>query len=445
MKHSYRLRTACSLAIAATLVFSAPLVVKAANVKDLVNNQAAKWQGSIIDVGPLRKFYKSRRGKGIWTDARGLNRQGTALVSLLAKASADGLETSDYLRKLPGKIPENELPGLELYLSQAFWKFGRDLYAGRTTPAVSEPDIVINRKKIDITGWLNEAGRRGPQKVIDKLRPSHLQYEALRAQLANAKGKKARKIIVNMERWRWLPRELGKRHVLVNQAAFEMYIREKGKIVDRRRVVVGKPYYKTPMFSYAIKYAEFNPTWTIPKSIASDDYLPKLRANPRYLEKRGYKIYSSWDKDAPELDVTTVNWRGVSGKDFPYKIVQQSGKKNALGKVKFMFPNRFSVYLHDTPTKKLFSNSSRAFSRGCIRVQNPVDFAVKLFKPQRLSESKINKILATEKTTQVKMRKEVPIHLTYFTLWVEGNGKMNSYKDVYKRDVLVGRILFGGA
>ena len=418
----------------------------AASVADLFGGQALKWQGSVVDLGPLKKFYKSRRGKGIWTDDEGLNKNGLNLIELIAKAKDDGLESRDYLRKMPKKIAATELGLAELYLSQAFWRFGRDLYAGRTTPAVSEPDIIISRKKIDISGWLSKAGRRGPGVVIDDLRPPHDQYQKLREKLAKEKNKRrARKIIVNLERWRWLPRDLGRRHVLVNQAAFEMYIRVKEQIVDRRKVVVGKPYHKTPMFSHAIKYAEFNPDWTVPRSIATEEFLPKLRRNRRYLNKDNYKVFSGWDEDAKEVELKSINWSKISSKDFPYKFVQISGKKNALGKVKFMFPNRFKIYLHDTPSKKLFSRSSRAYSHGCIRVEKPLDFAIKLFKSQRLSVSKMKKIIATETTTRVKLRKSVPIHLTYFSVWVEKNGKLKSYKDVYKRDRLVGKILFGGA
>ncbi len=434
--------------IAAVFIFTLFIGATAsqgANVTELLEKQAVKWRSGTISLAPLRKFYKSRRGKGIWTDDEGLNDRGKEIVELIAKAREDGLIASDYIRNFPKKLKTDELPSVELYLSQAFWRFGRDLYAGRTTPSVSAPDIVISRKKYDLSGWLAKAGRRGPGVVIDDLRPPHQQYAELRKKLAKIKNRrKARKIIVNMERWRWLPRKMGKRHVLVNQASYEMFIRTNDKIVDRRRVVVGKPYHKTPMFSHAITYAEFNPTWTVSRSIAGEEFLPKLRRNSRYLEKRDYKIYASWDKDAEELDVKKVNWRKVSSKDFPYRIVQSPGKKNALGKVKFMFPNRFKIYLHDTPSKRLFKNSRRAYSHGCIRIQKPLEFATKLFK-SRLSKSKIDKILEKESTTIVKMRRSVPIHLTYFTLWVDEKGKMKSYRDMYKRDRMVGRILFGGA
>ena len=416
-----------------------------AQYSDLFEKRSLKWNGKTVNLRPLRKFYKTRHGSGVWTNSKGLNANGELLIKLLAKAGEDGLIARNYVRKFPKKLKTVELGRAELYLSQAFWRFSRDLYIGRSAPYVSESDIIINRKKADIGGWLKMAARRGPGKVFETLRPAHKQYLALRKKLAKTKNKKlARKIIINMERWRWLPRDLGKRHVLVNQAAFEMYIRENGLIMDRRKVVIGKPFHKTPMFSYAIKYAEFNPTWTVPRSIASEEFLPRLRRNSRYLEKRGFKIYSSWEEDAEELDAKSINWKKITRKEFPYRIVQKSGKGNALGKVKFMFPNRFKIYLHDTPSKKLFSQASRAYSHGCVRVEKPLEFAIKLFKSQRLSKNKIDKILATDVTTKVKMRKNIPIHLTYFSMWVEENGKLRSFKDVYNRDRLVSKILYGG-
>ena len=422
---------------------------QAANVSSVLRGDAIKWNGTVVDLDPLKKFYRSKLGKGIWTGNKGLNKRGVELVQALQQASADGLEPREYLSALPANIQSlkgKDLAAAELYLSQSFWKYGRDLSAGRTTPAVSEPDIIISRKKTDVQGWLKLASRKGPAKVIASLRPPHSQYNALRKALAASKpgSAQARQIIVNMERWRWLPRSLGKRHVLVNQAAFEVMIFNGGKIVDRRKVVVGKPYHKTPMFSHALQYAEFNPTWTVPRSIAGNEILPKLRKDPGYLERNNYKVYTSWKADAPAMNPHSVDWFSVGNKNFPYRIVQQPGDNNALGQVKFLFPNKFNVYLHDTQSKQLFSEKSRAFSHGCIRVQNPLEFAEKLYGSRTLSQSKINRILANPETQRVNLKKQIPIHLAYFTVWVEG-GKAKFHKDVYGRDKLVGNILFGRA
>ncbi|MGI9351815.1 MAG: L,D-transpeptidase family protein [Rhizobiaceae bacterium] len=424
-------------------------VAHAASVASVLRGDAIKWNGTVVDLDPLKKFYRSKLGKGIWTGKKGLNKRGVELVQVLQQAGADGLEPREYLSALPKNLQSltgKDLAAAELYLSQSFWKFGRDLSAGRTTPAVSEPDIIISRKKTDVQGWLKLASRKGPTKVIASLRPPHSQYLALRKALAVSKpgSTQARQIIVNMERWRWLPRSLGKRHVLVNQAAFEVMIIDGGKIADRRRVVVGKPYHKTPMFSHVLQYAEFNPTWTVPRSIAGNEILPKLRKDPGYLERNNYKVYTSWKADAPAMNPNSVDWYSVSNKNFPYRIVQQPGDNNALGQVKFLFPNKFNVYLHDTQSKQLFSEKSRAFSHGCIRVHKPLEFAESLFGSRRLNQSKIKRILANPETQRVNLKKQIPIHLAYFTVWVEG-GKAKFHKDVYGRDKLVGNILFGRA
>lgn len=421
--------------------------VNAANVVGVLRGDAVKFNGAVIDLDPLKKYYRSRLGQGIWTGRKGLTKEGVELVKLLQSASTDGLEPADYISALPKNIQSltgDDLSLAELYLSQAFWKFGRDLSAGRTTPAVSEPDIIISRKKADVSEWLKAASSQGPAKVISQLRPDHPQYLALRKALSQASGANARQIIVNMERWRWLPRNLGKKHVMVNQAAFEVMVVENDRITDRRRVVVGKPYHKTPMFSHTIQYAEFNPTWTVPRTIAGNEILPKLRKDPGYLERNNYKVHTSWKANAPVMNPHSVDWNGVNGKKFPYKIVQQPGDNNALGKVKIMFPNKFNVYLHDTQAKNLFAKSERTFSHGCIRVENPLEFTEKVFGSRSLNQSKIKQILSNPQTQRVNLKEPVPVHLAYFTAWVEG-GKVKYRKDVYGRDKLVSNILFGQA
>ena len=255
---------------------------------------------------------------------------------------------------------------------------------------------------------------------------------------------RVRQIIINMERWRWLPVELGSRHVFVNQAGFEMFLSEKGNVVTRHKVIVGKPYHKTPMFSDKIAYAEFNPTWTVTPSIAVNEFLPKLRADPGYLARNDYILYAGWGAGAPQIDPWSVDWQQVTGKNFPYKIVQRPGPKNALGVVKFMFPNKFNIYLHDTPSRQLFAETGRAFSHGCIRVQDPVKFAEKLFGlDNSLTPAQIKARIDGKKTVTAGLKSKVPVHLTYFTVWVDDEGLPNFFPDIYERDTLVARLLFG--
>ena len=437
---------ATALALALMPVFLASQA-KAANVRSFASAQAIQWRGGVVQVDTVMPFYKRNGYRGIWTDNNGLTRRGQELVGVLENAWLDGLDALDYIGGMPGKADRlrgDELAGLELFLSSAAIRFARDMYGGRTTPAVSEPDIIIPRKKLDTIALLASMEKNGPQTVIDRLRPTHEQYHALRKALLKTPDPGVqRKIIVNMERWRWLPRKLGDVHVFVNTAAFLMYTRANGRDVDRRRVIVGQAYHKTPMFSDNIKYSEFNPTWTVTPSIAGNEILPKLRQDPNYLKKKGYDLYASWKADAPRMSATQIDWQSVNGKRFPYKIVQPAGPANALGQVKFLFPNKFNVYLHDTANRNLFEQSDRALSHGCIRVQGPLEFAQLLYQLDgNPAAGQINQILATKQTKGVNFQRPIPVHLTYFTAWMK-DGKLQTFADIYGRDRLVGNILFG--
>ncbi|MFD0915784.1 murein L,D-transpeptidase [Pseudahrensia aquimaris] len=254
---------------------------------------------------------------------------------------------------------------------------------------------------------------------------------------------RVRQLAINLERWRWLPRQLGRRHILVNQAGFELFMVDGRKTVDRRRVIVGKPFHQSPMFSDKISYSEFNPTWTVPTSIAGRVLLPKVLKNPAYLVENNYKLYRGWGANSAELNPYAVDWSAVSATKFPYRVVQQPGKNNSLGQVKFMFPNKFAVYLHDTPSRNLFSRSSRTFSSGCIRVEKPLDFARKIYEMQGgMDPSKVDSIISSKKRTRVNLKEKLPVHLAYFTAWIDDNGVPLFFDDVYERDRLVGRYLF---
>lgn len=410
--------------------------------------EVIKWNGTVVNVAPLMDFYKRRFFNGVWTGKQGLTGQGTELVRLLQSAGSDGLEPADYLSALPANVNSlagENLAAAELYLSEAAAKYSRDLYGGRTTPAVSEPDIVIARKRLDVPALLGAMGKDGPAQVADRLRPQHGQYAALRQLLAGTDdGATRRKIVVNMERWRWLPRDLGPNHILVNTAGYALFVRNNGRTIDSRRVIVGQPYHKTPMFSHIIEYSEFNPTWTVTPNIAGNEFLPQLRKDAGYLDRKGYVLFTSWEADAPAMNARQIDWASVSAKNFPYRIVQPAGPDNVLGQVKFLFPNKFNVYLHDTSSRQLFDRSERALSHGCIRVEDPLTLALLLYKMDgNPAASKIDAVVGTGKTTRVNFRKPIPIHLAYFTLWVGDDGKIVSYDDIYGRDKLVGNLLFG--
>ncbi len=172
-----------------------------------------------------------------------------------------------------------------------------------------------------------------------------------------------RQIIVNLERWRWLPENLGDRYILVNVAGFKLRRIEYGSLQEVMRVVVGKPAHRTPVFSSKIKYLEINPTWTMPHLIATPEILPKLQSNPSYLGSN-YELLQG----EQSIPINSVYWQDYSKNNFPFTFRQKPGPKNALGRVKFIFPNKQAIYLYNTPARSLFSRTTRAFSHGCIRI-----------------------------------------------------------------------------
>ncbi|MEM6616293.1 MAG: L,D-transpeptidase family protein [Pseudomonadota bacterium] len=250
-------------------------------------------------------------------------------------------------------------------------------------------------------------------------------------------------IALNMERWRWLPSSLGRDHILVNQASFTLYGVRNGQTDMTMDVVVGKPYHKTPIFSDRIRYVEFNPTWTIPTSIARRTYLPKLKSNPGYFDQNGYRIYAGWGANAARINPFSIDWSRETSGRFDYKIVQDPGPKNALGRVKFMFPNDFAVYLHDTPARSLFARTSRAFSSGCVRLHRPLEFAEYVLRNDGWSRGRVDNVIAGRRTQRVDLSESLPVHLTYFTAWIDPNGMPRFYPDIYDRDSIVDRVLRG--
>jgi len=255
-------------------------------------------------------------------------------------------------------------------------------------------------------------------------------------------GRRARQIELNLERWRWIPHELGQRHILVNIANFKLSVVESGRAVLVMRVVVGRDYRRTPVFSEKMKYLVINPFWNIPVKIAVEDILPKVRRNPNYLRYRQIKVYKNWRSWAAEIDPRNVDWSQVGEDNFYYKFQKQPGPYNDLGRIKFMFPNKFAIYLHDTPTRKLFRLSARGFSSGCIRVEKPVELAQYLLhNDPQWTRAHILKAIAGGETKTVRLRHQIPVHLLYWTTWVDNQGTLHFRDDIYGRDAPLDRAL----
>jgi murein L,D-transpeptidase YcbB/YkuD len=235
------------------------------------------------------------------------------------------------------------------------------------------------------------------------------------------------KLLSSMERMRWLPEDLGARYVFVNQASYRVNVIEQGKLIWASNVIVGKPLTQTNVFSDTFETVVYNPTWGVPESILLKEYLPKLRANPGYLDKLGFKVVKADGKVTPSK---SVNWNQV-GANSGIGVVQPAGGTNALGEVKFLFPNSHSIYMHDTPNRELFKESKRNFSHGCVRVENPREFAQVLLEKD---SAVVDAAIDSGETQNIKVTKKTKVHLTYFTAWPDENGIMRYHSDPYGRD-----------
>ena len=234
-------------------------------------------------------------------------------------------------------------------------------------------------------------------------------------------------IRINLDRYRWFVQKLEPTFVLVNIAGFTVQYVENGRYTWGSRVIVGKPFWKTPVFKAEMQYIIFNPSWNVPPGIMRKETLPAVRKDPGYLTRQNLRVI---DRNGRVVDPYSVNWSSYSAGSLPYRISQAPGKGNALGRVKFMFPNKHLVYLHDTPGKHLFDRSERAFSHGCIRLQNPLELAQILLG---WSAEDVQKMVDAGSTKTVHLTKNVPVFLLYLTAVAEGD-EVLFRDDVYSRD-----------
>ena len=246
-------------------------------------------------------------------------------------------------------------------------------------------------------------------------------------------------IRVNLERARWVLPLLKDRYVLVDIAGFRAMYAENGEIIWSSRVQVGNQYRETPVFKDTITYVEFNPTWTIPPSVLYEDILPKVKKNPNYLNARNIRVL---DRNGNRVDEHKLKWAAFSRRNFPYILRQDPGPNNALGLVKIMFPNKHFVYLHDTPSKDLFSKSQRSFSSGCVRVEKAFELTQLLLNdPVNWNQDSIHAAIDSKRTRKVFLTERVPIYLLYWTVQVDEDGTVAFKQDIYGRDQAVERAL----
>jgi L,D-transpeptidase YcbB len=316
----------------------------------------------------------------------------------------------------------------------------------------SDPRIVSVRERLAALSFLNDPTLAGDDLLDTDLSDALKKFQASvqirqtgQLDAATVKNlnrddnaKNIQRLVDNMERVRWLPKNLGTRFVFVNQAAFEVRVMDKGSEVWRSHVIVGKPLTQTAAFHDEMETVVFNPSWGVPQSIIVNEYMRKLRSDPGYLDRQGFKVVNQQGK---VVSSRSVNW-GAYGSKPPFGVQQPPGPGNALGELKFLFPNKHDIYMHDTPTKNLFAETTRAFSHGCVRVENPREFATVLLGWDR---AKVDAETDSGQSQSIPLSHKIPVHITYFTAWPDSTGKMIYFNDIYGRDEAMQKAMANNA
>lgn len=245
-------------------------------------------------------------------------------------------------------------------------------------------------------------------------------------------AEKFQQLRINLERLRWLPRNLGWRYLLVNIAGFQLVAVENGRYQFDMRIIVGREYRATPSFSSRITHMILNPYWNVPASIARKDLLPKQQRDPNYFNDQHIRVFQDYTYSSNPIDTDTVNWHAIK-RGFPFALRQEPGAHNALGTIKFMLPNDYSIYLHDTPSKSLFDKDIRTFSSGCIRLEAPLQLA-EFALNGHISADELQSQIESGATRQINLPEPLPVYLAYLTVWVNSQGAIHYSPDTYERD-----------
>lgn len=367
------------------------------------------------------------------------------------RANLDGFAAADpvaFLKSLPPQSQSYvQLMKAKFELERAIARnaWGAEVPARALKPGATGEAVIALRDRLQAMGYLGRTATAdydaALQKAVQAFQADHgleatgeASAETM-AQINVGPEKRLESVIVALERERWMNIERGKRHIWVNLTDFTAKIIDDGKVTFATRAVIGAPNKDkpTPEFSHRMTYMELNPDWTVPGGIIRRDYLPKLQSNPNALghlqviDRRGRVVPRS-----------QINFANYSAGNFPYNLRQPPGRSNALGRVKFMFPNPYAIYLHDTPEKHLFAREVRAYSSGCVRLNDPFDFAYELLSRQEADPKTVfHKVLDTGRQERISLKEPVPIHLAYFTAFAGPKGKMQYRRDIYGRDAAI--------
>ncbi|WP_299636805.1 L,D-transpeptidase family protein [uncultured Ruegeria sp.] len=365
----------------------------------------------------------------------GLNTHGTAYIAQLAP------QTHQYRALMKQKLT------LQTLIDQGGW--GAAVPVSKLEYGDTGPNVVKLRNRLVSMGYMKPSaspsfdaalleGVRAFQ-TAHGLEPDGVAGNGTITEVNRPASDRLKALYVALERERWLPRDRGARHILVNQTDFSAKIVDDGQVTFETRAVIGKNTHdrRSPEFSDVMEHMVINPSWYVPRSIITKEYLPKLKANPNAV---GHIQIT--DRRGRQVNRGAVDFNQFTARSFPFAMRQPPSKSNALGLVKFMFPNKHNIYLHDTPQKSLFSREVRAFSHGCIRLAQPFEFAYALLaKQEEDPKAFFHRVLNTGKETKVDLEQKVPVHLIYRTAYVGPKGDVQYRRDVYGRDSKIWKAL----
>lgn len=368
-------------------------------------------------------------------------------AQLAAFAASD--RPADFLRSLAPRWPEYaRLMKARLELEEAArgGAWGAQVDARRLEPGQSGPQVVALRDRLIAMGYLaRSASANYDATLVEAVRAFQSAHalevdgvagQSTLAEINTPAAERLKSVLVALERERWLPRDRGDRHILVNLTDFSAKIIDDGKVSFETNAVVGarSPVDKhTPEFSDEMEHMVINPSWYVPRSILARDYLPKMKRN-----RNAASYLQLINSRGQVVSRAAVNFNAYNARNFPFNVRQPPGPRNALGKVKFMFPNQYAIYLHDTPDKHLFDRRTRTYSSGCIRLERPFEFAYALLARQTDDpEGLFHSVLDTDRETRVDLETHVPVHLIYRTAVTTPKGQIEFRPDIYGRDARI--------
>lgn len=419
----------------------------------------------------LSKYYTKNNYAPVWIGKTGSLSIADSMIAKMKEAMFDGLASSDYhlsdietlkntllLNAAMDKdsIALNKWADLEILLSDAFFTYAKHQYAGRIHSEKFNVEWENHIATIDLLDSLKKASEKNSiRETIDNFSCIYPQYKKLKTLLKSYLERnknpaaidstfnelnipfeaRIEQIMVNMERWKWLPHPIETSYILVNTAGYNLEVIENNESVMDMKIVVGMIKHSTPVFDADMTYLILNPWWEIPMSIAKKEMLAQIKKDTSYFTKNNIKIYKSWKKGARNVPADSINWNTIDTNNFNFRLRQIPGSGNALGQIKFMFPNKYAIYMHDTPNKELFSRSKRTFSHGCIRIEKPIKLAGYLLQKDSLwSNDKLLEAIDSKNEQTIRLPKPIKVFICYSTIWIDKAATPDFKKDIYAID-----------